>query len=431
MTSIDPKQTSPAFVGREAELKVIAASAEAAIIGRPWLIWVEGAAGSGKTSLLRRALADLPEQFVTVRANSDELANEIPYQLVGRLGAVSSDGPFAVGQELLETWSRLQEPGPLAVVLEDLHWADRASSLAVLSAIKRLESDRLVVIVTSRVAPGDGWDGLVRDDDRCRRLRLGGFDSDDVQALADLNGIRLTNREAERLWRHTGGHPIWVRTLLAELTAAELQAPDGDLPAPRSLASAVIARLSEVPTASQGLAAALAVVNQRAPLSLVGRVAGISTPLEALEGLLTTDFVRFDPNEVGYPVEFSHPLYRLAVYEDLSPTYRRDLHRSAARVLASGTVMAHRVAAADGADDSLADELEMMANSERDAGATAVAARDFLWASSLSASPESSERRMLDAALAFIESGQLARQPHCARRCSSAGPALPGTSSSA
>ena len=69
--------------------------------------------------------------------------------------------------------------------------------------------------------------------------------------------------------------------------------------------------------------------------------------------------------------------------------------------------MAHRVAAADGADDSLADELEMMAISERDAGAASVAARDFLWASSLSGGPELSERRMLDAALAFMDSGQL------------------------
>jgi ATP/maltotriose-dependent transcriptional regulator MalT len=409
MTSIDPKQTSPAFVGREAELTVIAASAEAAITRRPWLIWVEGAAGSGKTSLLRRALADLPEQFITARVNSDELATDIPYQLASRFGAVSGDGPFAVGQELLDAWSRLQERGPAAVVIEDLHWADPASSMAVLSAIKRLEGDRLVVIVTSRLPPGESWDGIVRDEDRCRRLALRAFDSDDVQALADLNGINLTSREAERLWRHTGGHPIWVRTLLAELTLAELQAPDGELPAPRTLASAVIARLAELPAASQRLAAALAVVNYRTPLSVVGRVAGMSTPLEALEGLLTTGFVRFDRNEAGSPVEFSHPLYRLAIYEDLSPTRRRDLHRSAARVLAAGAVMAHRVAAADGADDFLAEELEKMAISERDAGAATVAARDFLWASSLSGDPELSERRLLEAALAFMNSGQLAR----------------------
>jgi len=49
---------------------------------------------------------------------------------------------------------------------------------------------------------------------------------------------------------------------------------------------------------------------------VVGRVAGIAAPVEALEGLQDTGFVRYDPVQPGPPIEFSHPLYRLAVYED-------------------------------------------------------------------------------------------------------------------
>jgi DNA-binding NarL/FixJ family response regulator len=377
--------------------------------GRPGLVWIEGVAGSGKTTLLRHALAGLPDEFVTVRAYGDELASDIPYQLAAQLGAASRESPFATGQELLDIWSGLQEQGPAAVVIEDLHWADRASALAVMSAVKRLEHDRAIVIITSRSSPDEDWDRLVRDKERCHRLVLGSFDADEVAALARQGGIELTGRQADRLCRHTGGHPIWVRTLLTELSPAELRAPDGDLPAPRSLASAVTARISDLSPASRDLAAALAVVNQRVALGVVGRVAGISAPVDALEGLHATGFVRYDPGQPGLPIEFAHPLYRLAVYEDLSPTRRRDLHRSAARVLTPASILVHRVAAADGADDVLADELEAAAAAEMAAGAPALGARNLLWASALSGDSERSDQRLLDAALAFFDAGQSPR----------------------
>ena len=330
---LDPEGTEPPFVGRAGELSVIAASAQAAMTGRPWLVWVEGVAGSGKTALLRKALAGLPNEFVYVRASGDKAAIDVPYELASQLGSKSRENPFTAGQELLDAWSGHQEQGPAAVVIEDVHWADRASALAVMSAVKRLDRDRVVVIVTSRPSPEEDWDRLVHDEERCRRLSLGSFSAEEVVALAHLNGVELTQRQGDRLWRHTGGHPIWVRTLLTELSPADLRAPDGELPAPRSLASAVTGRISEPPPSARGLAAALAVANQRVPLHVVGRVAEIATPIDALEDLQATGFVRCHPGQPGVPIEFSHPLYRQAVYEDLSPIRRRDLHRSAARVL--------------------------------------------------------------------------------------------------
>ena len=69
---------------------------------------------------------------------------------------------------------------------------------------------------------------------------------DEVAAMASRAGFELTQKEAERLHRHTRGHPLYVRTLLAELTLPSSR-PDADLPAPRSLASTTIARLAELP----------------------------------------------------------------------------------------------------------------------------------------------------------------------------------------
>jgi ATP/maltotriose-dependent transcriptional regulator MalT len=402
------KTTDAPFVGRVSELEVLRRARQSVTQGNPTVIWIEGAAGTGKTTLARRALADLRGDFVTIVVRGDELASSVPYDIVRRLGIQGSDDGFAVSQELLTHWAQLQEDGPLAVLIEDAHWVDAESLLALLSAARRLEQDRVLVVLTSRFSPTEGWEQFMRDDERCVRLVLASFGAEEVATLSSFHGIELTAQQAARLTDHTGGHALWVHTLLMELTPAELKAT-GDLPAPRSLASAVTARLSNVSASARDLAAALAVTNQREPLAVIGRVAGIAEPLEALESLLPTGFVRWEPRVPGSPVEFTHPLYRQAIYDDLAPTRRRDLHRSAAQILTPAAVLAHRVAATDGADEDLADELEQAAATERAAGEPALAARNLLWASSVSGDLDRSTSLLVEAGLAYIDAHQVHR----------------------
>lgn len=397
------------IIGRSDELTTIGACVQAASTGRPCVVWVGGEAGSGKSVLVGAAIGALPPDFQVVHAHADELAIDVPFEVAAQLGQVTASRPFAAGLELLDSWSRLQDRGPVAIVVEDLHWADQESRQALLTAAKRLDRDRLVMIITSRPDSDDGWQHVRLDEQRCRTVVVGAFDVDEVSALAASLGYGLTHREAERLHAHTRGHPLYVRTLLGELTMAQLQEPDGKLPAPRSLASTIVARLSDLSSEARGLAASMAVVNQRCPMQLVGRVAGIVQPTEAFEELLTTGFVAWEPDQPDAPVEFAHPLYRLAVYEDLSPSRRRDLHRAAATALPTIPALAHRVAAADGADDGLADELEAAARAEIETGALELGSRHFLWASSLSGQSERAERRLAEAAWALLGRGQVRR----------------------
>ena len=401
--------SSTGFVGRAHEREEIRRAAEAAASGRPWLVWIEGRSGSGKTALARQAVNDFGTAFAVVRAQADELATDVPYELARQLGAVSAAGPFAAGMDILEAWSRAQDQGPVVVVVEDLQWADMASAQALLSAVKRLDEDRVLVLVTSRPGADEAWVRVRMDPDRCRQVMLGDFDVDEVAALAARSGVELTPRQATRLHAHTQGHPIYVRTLLAELTPRQLRAADGALPAPRSLASSITARLADLPAPAHDLAAALAVINRRSPLPAVAKVAAVITPIEPFEALLGTGFVEWDPGAPGPPVEFAHPLFRQAIYQDLSPTRRRDLHRAAAEVMTPATGLAHRVAAADGADEGLASELEAAARQEMEEGTVGRGARNLLWASSLSQSSEEAERRLLEAVRALLDSGQTAR----------------------
>ena len=404
MTARISERSFDPFVGRTTELELLTAAARAAAQGRPVVVWIEGAAGSGKTTLVKRALAGLPEGCVTTSVPGDELAKDIAYDLARRLGVHGADNGFAVGQDLLGIWAQGQEDGVVVVVVEDAHWADDESLQAMLSAVRRLEEDRVLVIITSREPASEGWQRLMRDDDGCFGLSLGAFGTDDVATLAALHGVELTSRAATRLTMHTGGHPLWVHTLLNELTPSELQTP-GDLPAPRSLASAVTARLGGVTEPARDLVAALAVIHQEATLPVLAAVTGNDEPLEALEALLSTGFVRWDPGETAATVTFTHPLYRQAVYQDLAPTRRRDLHRKAAEVLGPPSSLAHRVAAADGVDEALADELEAAA-AQRGVGERALAGRELLWASSVTGDPSRAARLLVEAGRIFLDCDQ-------------------------
>src|SRR5271163_2466087 len=160
------------FVGRAAELASLASAVDLAVAAHPSVVWIEGPAGSGKTTLLREALAGLPEEFVTIRAQADEVANDVAYELARQLGSDTAEGAFFAGQALLGTWASSQERGPVVVVVEDLHWADPASSQAILSAARHLDQDRIVLILTSRPGPDEQWERFRRDDGRCKELML-------------------------------------------------------------------------------------------------------------------------------------------------------------------------------------------------------------------------------------------------------------------
>jgi DNA-binding CsgD family transcriptional regulator len=398
------------FVGREAELAIMSTAAEGALAGKARVIWVSGDPGSGKTGLIRAFLDDLPSDFKVMQAEADELASDMAFDLVGQLGEIVSSDPFNAGLQLLDVLAEARGDRPLVLVLEDLHWADSASRLALLTLVRRLGSDKVLVIASSRrEALTDDWERFIEDPERCTRVELGPLSAEDIARLADRHGITLSQGAAERLEEHTRGLVLYVRTLLAELPDERLNSGDGDLPAPRSLASTTIGRVAELPTESQQLVGALAVANQRIALNTVGQIAGLSDPTRALEALLATGLVEWSPSELGTPIEFAHPLFRAAVYDDLAPMTRRVLHQHAAQSLDARAALSHRVAAADPADSQLIGDLAAAAQAEEAGHSLGLAARYWLWLASLATTTEGAESALLAAVRLLLADVQVRR----------------------
>jgi DNA-binding CsgD family transcriptional regulator len=398
------------FVGRVDELASLVSCADLARSGKAQVVWIEGEAGCGKTGLVRRFFSLLPKDLQVLQAEADELAQDVSLEVAGQLGDFSSTDGFGVGMEILSIIDAAENDGPVALLVEDLHWADLASRQALLTAARRLRHDKSMLVMTSRpVFRDDGWDRFTSDPERCVRINLGALSTEEVAELARSCGKPLSRQNADRLHEHTLGHVLYVRTLLSELSITQLSASDGALPAPRSLASTTVGRLAGTTPDAQLLGSAMAVLNRRLPLQLVADVAGLPEPITALEALLDTGLAEWAPAAVGTPIEYAHPLYRAAIYDELSPTLRRDLHVAASSVLEPEEALVHRVAASDPHDHELVGDLVTEARTKKDQRDLGLSAKYWLWSSELSRVPEDKELFLLQGAQCLLADAQVHR----------------------
>lgn len=413
------------FVGRDAELAVLTGAIASARSAQPKIVWIEGEPGIGKTAFIRNFLSGVDDATV-LEASGEESETTLDYGVVQQLLARAAPGttwdeterritersrpsPFSIGAELLSVFDSLQDRAPVVVAVDDAQWLDQQSAAALLFVLRRLHGDRVLVLISSRGDGldhlGPGWSRLLDDPERVPHVVLSGLTADEVSKLAEFVGLGHLNPAAsERLREHTHGHPLHVRALLSELTPDRLKSGHGALPAPHSFAATVLARLSAIGVEAQSLVAAASVMG-RCPLAFAASVAGLNEPLAAAEEGVAADLLVLVAARMPEEIEFPHPLVRAAVYDDLSPTRRRELHRECATRLTGTRALAHRVAASPGDDDALAAELRDVAEADIAASRLTAGVEQLLAASRIAASPSLRETALLRATECLAHAG--------------------------
>ena len=400
------------FIGRAAELARVAEVISRVEAGQPWLVAIEGDPGVGKTALARRCLAEAADLRV-LSARAGQAEADLDFGIVDQLlraaggmvptaaanGAASS---FSVGAGLLEVVGEQQAAAALAIVIDDLQWADRKSVEALTFMLRRLSVDPVIAIVTYR-GPSDRLDEaaqrLLLSVENRLFIPLGGMSQEEVASLAAaLRAGALDDEAAAWLYRHTGGHPLYLRTLLSEGFDFDPRAP-GRPALPRTLAAAVADHLRVLPAETRVILEMLAVLNLRMPLAQVGHAAEVDSSSAAIEPAAASGLVDWWPEEPSCPVAIRHPLVRDAIYAGIPATRRRMLHARAASVVNESASWEHRVAALDRPDEDLAAQLEHLAGQETAGGHLALAATHLQWASDISPERADRERRLLTAAL--------------------------------
>ncbi len=200
--------------------------------------------GIGKSRLLREVASSLSLRRVEVHGY--EPAREIPLAAAGPLlheliaaggvgrqledlvfGGAATGGRRGSVQLFEAAFRCLVELGPLAVLVDDLQWADR-ETLALLhyllSACERA-SVPLLVLCASRPAAeaaelATALAGLLPAQ-RFAELSLRPLDQDAGVELVTCLAPDLGDERARALWQRAGGSPFWLRALLSGDAAAD------------------------------------------------------------------------------------------------------------------------------------------------------------------------------------------------------------------
>lgn len=355
------------LVGREAERAVAAAAVRRLSEGRASALAIEGEAGIGKTRLVQRIIDDARSHGVTVLcgqahpfertrpfgvvAAALQLSRRSPDPRRAAIGALlagqgvgapapaAGDIQYRVVEEIVDLVEASCAERPVLLVAEDIHWADSASLLAILSVAQRLPLSALLVVVTARPPlPPDVvrlFDDLAAGG--ARTLRLQPLTPDEVASLArrvlgGSAGPALTAMLAK-----AGGNPLWVVAMLRSLADGGLLQSAGDSvevtasELPASLSDLVVRRLQHLPRATLELLQVTAVLGDAVSLRDMAAVA--RRPPAEVVGQLGDAFDAQILDEADDRVVFRHQLVHDAIYQHVPPPARRLLHREAAVAL--------------------------------------------------------------------------------------------------
>jgi DNA-binding CsgD family transcriptional regulator len=316
----------------------------------------------------------------------------------------------AIGLALLDVLRALAEHRPVVVAVDDLQWLDPSSAAVLQIALRRVRDERIGFLTTVRKAP----DVAVPFDlerafpqEYLSGLSLAPLRPDELRLMLEERlGLALTRPELARVQEATAGNPFFALEIGRELVrTSERPSAGRGLRLPESLTEFLGKRLARLPPDASDvllLAAAAGRPTVETVASAHGdeRTVREALGLAAREGVVSLD---------GTHVRFTHPMLASVCYEKAPPWDRRAAHRVLAGAVADAEERArHRALAADGADASVARELDEASQLAAGRGASATAAELAEFAAALTPPDDASagRRRRLQAARLRLLSGE-------------------------
>lgn len=357
------------LIERDAQLAELGSRLEVSRGGRGGLVLVTGEAGAGKTTLVRAAIERCDIASLNAEATQESTEPYAPIASLLRahlrqepesLGVVGSLAPYlslilpeygppppapsvtALVDALSAWFVGLGRFGPLAVVIDDLQWADNAT----VELLPRLaaELERVPVVLVAVYRRDDVTRGHPIRKLRVVLRRAGRLAEVELDPLGPVGTTQLATRIlgapiapslAAVIYDRTQGVPFFVEELVAALAAEDLVAageeglvlaPGREVPLPDTVRDAVLVMAEQLSDGARAALEVASVAGQRFQLDLLEELDDSVDLEEALALGLVTEI---QPGTAA----FRHTLVREAVYADVPWPRRRAVHHRLAAAL--------------------------------------------------------------------------------------------------
>ena len=217
--------------------------------------------------------------------------------------------------------------GPLLLVLEDMHWADR-STQDFAASLSRTARGGLLLVLTFRndeLHHRHPFRKTLAEIGRTfgsRRIDLGPLDRDDIAGIVAARTAGPPDPSlVSSVLARSDGNPLYAEELLA---AHQQEIPD-------HLSDLLLARIDALDEGPRALLRLASVNGTRLDTETLAELAGLDQA--QMEGYLREALDANVLRQNGDTLEFRHPLLREATYDDLMPDERTRTHGRLAEIL--------------------------------------------------------------------------------------------------
>jgi DNA-binding CsgD family transcriptional regulator len=353
--------------------------------GRRQVVFLGGEPGAGKTRLIAEIAGVLHDSDVNVLVGTCGLDVGISYQpfaeMLDHLFATAAEGALTEvvadsGSELqrlspgvrrhcpelaaattgvdglrrnlfeavAHVFRSLAEERPLALMIDDLHWAQLPTIAMLEHLVQTCSESPLLVVAAFRSTVPDRSDELaarvaeLHRLEGIRRLDLSGLDTEAIAEFLTLRaGLPLSEARAPAalLRDRTGGNPFFLRELWADLERrGGVTALRTSHRVPSTVSDTLTARLSGLSAEVRAVIELAAVLGSTFALTtlVAASETGQAATLASLDVAMALGLIESD-GPAGDRYSFVHALVRQAVLDGMLPSRRMLLHARAAEAL--------------------------------------------------------------------------------------------------